>query len=272
MFKWVVIVCLSQGISVNTQGIKKSKLYRKQVSVACDAKALSFSGVRAVSPANSNRLLDLAPGFFSALSNLIQPVWQTLDVDAQLARLVSEIDGVCTCLLQNQYSDEYTRVARYVFFAVADDLIATSVFGKAHQWDERRLLKKIYQDEPLQDKFFLILEKVLQEANVYMDLLELMYICLQMGYQGMYRYQEQVKPLSTWVRAVYHCLSSHRGRVSQRLAVGRREAGTAPVASSSVTLSIYGLWASICFALLLFVGSGFWMNSLKQHANMTLIT
>lgn len=259
------------GIFVKTQQIKKSKLYRKQSNKPSDNRALSISSIHSSSSfsySHINHLLDLSTDFFRLISQWIQPVWRDIELDDLFTQLIAEIDGICAALLKAHYSDEYTRVARYVLFSTADDLIAASIFGKTHGLDEKRLLKKIYQDEPMQDKFFLILEKALQETNHYMDLLELMYVCLQMGYQGVYRYQAQAKTLNSTIKSVYQCLCSHKGRVSQRLTVGQRQFAFRKTGDVPITKSIYALWTSICLALLLFIGAGFWMDSLKQQSEV----
>lgn len=254
---------------MNTQKIKKSsKLYRRKTVSQNTSYALSLTSQRVSPLMQTNYLLDLSVDFFRELNEMIQPFWQSADVKTGSLNILSHVERIYELLLKANYSREYARVSRYVLFSVADDLIANSVFGKQCHWNEDTFLKKLYHETPEQDKFYLILEKVLQEANLYIDLLECMYVCLQMGYRGIYREDDHENMVSSWMRSVYHCILLYRGHVSQRLTVS--QAKISQTKPSNTLQPFIILWGAICLALLFFIIGGFWMEHISHEATQFL--
>ena len=78
-------------------------------------------------------------------------------------------------------------VARYVICTFLDSAIFQTPWGGQTVWGPRSLLLTFHNEAHGGEKFFTILERMRQDPARYLNLLELQYICLVLGFQGKYR-------------------------------------------------------------------------------------
>jgi len=78
-------------------------------------------------------------------------------------------------------------VARYVICTFLDSAIFQTPWGGQNVWGSRSLLLTFHNEAHGGEKFFTILERMRQDPARYLNLLELQYICLALGFQGKYR-------------------------------------------------------------------------------------
>jgi type VI secretion system protein ImpK len=78
-------------------------------------------------------------------------------------------------------------VARYVICTFLDSAIFQTPWGGQAVWGSRSLLLTFHNEAHGGEKFFTILERMRQDPARYLNLLELQYICLALGFQGKYR-------------------------------------------------------------------------------------
>ncbi|HLZ96921.1 MAG TPA: type IVB secretion system protein IcmH/DotU [Steroidobacteraceae bacterium] len=78
-------------------------------------------------------------------------------------------------------------VARYVICTFLDSAIFQTPWGGQNVWGARSLLMTFHNEAHGGEKFFTILERMRQDPARYLNLLELQYICLALGFQGKYR-------------------------------------------------------------------------------------
>ncbi|MGO9992892.1 MAG: type IVB secretion system protein IcmH/DotU [Steroidobacteraceae bacterium] len=78
-------------------------------------------------------------------------------------------------------------IARYVTCTFLDSAIFQTPWGGQTVWGARSLLLTFHNEAHGGEKFFTILERLRQDPTRYLDLLELQYICLALGFQGKYR-------------------------------------------------------------------------------------
>ncbi len=93
----------------------------------------------------------------------------------------------------NQKDIDNALLARYILCAFSDEIICTTYWGKDNNWANSSLLGHFYNETYGGDKFFQILEQLLRAPAKYVDLLELIYICLSLGFEGKYRIQNRGK-------------------------------------------------------------------------------
>lgn len=110
------------------------------------------------------------------------------------------------------------QAARYVLCTVVDEAVTTSVWGGKSEWSKMSLLSQFHNETFGGEKFFHLLDRVVQSPEKYMPLLELMYICLSLGFEGKYR----VKPrgsieLESIRDGLYRQIGKLRGDVSREL-------------------------------------------------------
>ncbi|HUF55225.1 MAG TPA: type IVB secretion system protein IcmH/DotU [Thermohalobaculum sp.] len=71
--------------------------------------------------------------------------------------------------------------------ALLDDLVLNTPWGRQSIWPSRPLVATLYRDVDAGDRFFKRLDELENAPNRDPDLLELMYVCLALGFQGRYR-------------------------------------------------------------------------------------
>lgn len=84
-------------------------------------------------------------------------------------------------------------LARYILCAYSDELISTTYWGKDKNWANTSLLSHFYKETYGGDKFFDILEQLVRAPAKHIDLLELIFVCLSLGFEGKYRIQNRGK-------------------------------------------------------------------------------
>ncbi|WED22939.1 type IVB secretion system protein IcmH/DotU [Vibrio sp. JC009] len=87
-----------------------------------------------------------------------------------------------------EHSDRETiHAARYCLCCVIDETVLNTPWGSQSRWSERSLLVSFHQETWGGEKFFVILERLMKDPARHLDMLELLYICLSMGFEGKFR-------------------------------------------------------------------------------------
>ncbi len=178
------------------------------------AALLSHRSISHHPKAGVNPLVDAAAYLFSVLGKL-----KYLKSHRQLNKLqkelIQEIQTLQETIKSLGYNAEYVLVCRYILCATIDDILTHTSWGS--QWDTYRLLT-VFNQETQQDKFFIILDRAIKEQSLYIDLMELMYMCLSLGYKGQYRATEHSQyQLEQITNTLYKHIQTYRGHVNKTL-------------------------------------------------------
>lgn len=76
--------------------------------------------------------------------------------------------------------------ARYVLCTMVDESVSNSPWGDVTGWSQRTLLVTFHGETYGGAKFFQILDRLAADFSRHLDLLELMYVCLALGFGGRY--------------------------------------------------------------------------------------
>jgi len=76
---------------------------------------------------------------------------------------------------------------------VLDEFIIHSRWGISAGWENNTLLSELFNLPSGGDLFFTITEKAMRQSGKMVDLLTIIYICLQMGFKGRYRSRQSEK-------------------------------------------------------------------------------
>ena len=79
------------------------------------------------------------------------------------------------------------RPAHYALCASLDDVVLNTPWGSAGPWAARSLVSTFHQEVRSGERFFDLLAQVRQNPGTFLPVLELMYLCLSLGFQGQYR-------------------------------------------------------------------------------------
>ncbi len=113
---------------------------------------------------------------------------------------------------------ESILVARYAICTVIDETVASTPWGGTSQWAKASLLVSLHREAWGGEKFFQLLDKMAEDPQRNVDLLELMYACLALGFEGRFRVIDNGKAQLERLRAkVYLILRQQRGEFERDL-------------------------------------------------------
>jgi hypothetical protein len=82
---------------------------------------------------------------------------------------------------------EQLRQAHYALSASLDDVVLNTPWGSTGIWDARSLVSTFHQEVRSGDRFFDLLDQMRQNPGTFLPVIELMYSCMSLGFQGRYR-------------------------------------------------------------------------------------
>lgn len=217
-----------------------------------------------------NPLVDAAAYLFSSMGKLKQ-LKSYRHLNKLHKELITEINLFQDAAKAHGYSSEYILVSRYALCAALDDIILNTPWGGQGQWNSFSLLTVYNQDSSQQERFFLILERIIKDPALYIDVMELMYICLSLGYKGNYRSTEfSNQQLEKIIHALYKRIRAHHGDYSKTLS--SFSSRPQPVKPSSPPVSYWFVFLITAITiLLLFIGLGYSLDLISNHAYQELM-
>lgn len=218
--------------------------------------------------AGLNPLADTASFLFSMLGKLKQ-IKNYRPLITLQAELLAEVHAFEEQAKNRGYHPEYVIVCRYLLAATFDDVISHTAWGGQGQWDNYSLLTAFHQDTNHQEKFFAIMERAVKDPKQYIDLMEVMYLCLSMGYKGQYRGTEHNQyQLDLITNNLYQYIRMFRGHFSKQLSPAplRPTKGVArPAMVKNISpLFIFLVTASII--MIIFITLGYLMDVISNEA------
>ncbi len=221
--------------------------------------------------AGLNPLVDAAAYLFSIIGQLKQQKTQH-HLHQLHKELVTEINIFQEAVKSQGYSAEYILVSRYALCATIDDIITSTPWGREGQWQPYSMLTIFNQDTGHEERFFLILDRIIKDTAIYIDVLELMYICLSLGYKGNCGANEfNHTQLEKVTQILYKHIRAHHGDFSKVLSpFPIKPSAVKPIPSR---LSSYGLIFLITFSfiMLLFIGLSCMVDAISNNAYQELM-
>lgn len=134
-----------------------------------------------------------AAGPLIAIAARMQSLVTQADVPALRSQAMQEIRLFDDRLRVAGVVPEDALVARYVLCTFFDSAVLNTPWGAHSDWSGQSLLVTFHREKSGGEKFFQILEKISLQPSRYVDLIELQYMCLVLGYEGMYRLEPHGK-------------------------------------------------------------------------------
>ncbi len=158
-----------------------------------------------------NPLVDAAAYLFSIIGK-IKLLKSYRDLSKLHQELTQEVNTYQDTIKAQGYTTEYILVCRYALCATLDDLIENTPWGAQGLWESFSLLTTLSQEPIQQDRFFILLDRIIKEPAIYIEVMELMYLCLNLGYKGSYRSTEfSQNQLEQITDALYKRIRAYRG-------------------------------------------------------------
>ena len=163
------------------------ELSRTRLSpTAAGAGAYSATGPAATDIAGENILLSEARDIISLASHL-----RTLAPSNSIEQLRLDVENLfrqfSNTLKEQGITDEVMLTARYQLCCLIDELVLSTPWGIDSPWSQQTLLSKYHNETSGGEKFFLIANKLMEHPQRNLDLIELAYVCLSLGFRGKYR-------------------------------------------------------------------------------------
>jgi type VI secretion system protein ImpK len=171
--------------------------------------------------AGLNPLVDAAAYLFSVMGKL-KHIKSYRNIKKLQSELIHEIEifqqnATLNCS-HSEYANEYISVARYAICVTLDDIIADTPWGSHGAWEKYNLLAAFNQASISRDSFFIILERLVRDPDIYIEVMEFMYICLSLGFKAHHNRttfsQEQLEQI---INALYKRIRAYRGNFSKIL-------------------------------------------------------
>jgi type VI secretion system protein ImpK len=82
---------------------------------------------------------------------------------------------------------EQLRPAHYALCASLDDIVLNTPWGSSGTWSQRSLVSTFHQEVRSGERFFDVLKQMCANPGRFLPVIELMYICMSLGFIGQYR-------------------------------------------------------------------------------------
>lgn len=167
----------------------------------------------------SNPLLSAAAPLFALVAQLRASVSHADPAGLQ-AHIGQEIATFEAKARQAGEVPESILVARYALCTLLDETALSTPWGVESNWASQTLLVRFHNEARGGEKFFQILDRLLQDPGRNVHLLEFMYLCLAMGFKGKYRLLPRgAAELEQIQQKVYDTLRTFQGETPQELSI-----------------------------------------------------
>ncbi len=163
--------------------------------------------------------LESAASALLALLTRLQHLPSHPDPEGLRNQVIEEVKTFESRALSLGAKPEIVVAARYVLCAALDDVVLNTPWGRtSDNWQRQGLLITFHKETWGGEKFFLLLDKLTKDPTGNLHLLELMYLCLALGFQGRYRVLDGgYNQLEELRERLFHTLRAQRGEFEREL-------------------------------------------------------
>ncbi|TYK65536.1 DotU family type IV/VI secretion system protein [Colwellia echini] len=168
--------------------------------------------------------------------------------------------------------EDTVMVARYLLCTILDEAVLNTPWGAESAWNQRTLLGIFHKETAGGEKFFAILDRLRNNPSENIDVLELIYICLSLGYEGKYRVVARGRDQLEQLRDdLFYIIRSYRGEYERSLSPCWQGLAN----SRNTLLNYVPMWvvASVVVGLMALTYSGFryWLDQSSASTSQQLI-
>ncbi|MEX0365893.1 MAG: type VI secretion system protein TssL, long form [Ruegeria sp.] len=136
-----------------------------------------------------NRLNACATPLFSLISRIRNRA-QHMDPDKLRQSVVAEVRAFENSALQAGIPAQTVKVARYALCATLDDVVLNTPWGGQSSWSMQSLVGTFHRETVGGDRFYDLLARLEKEPGNNIELLEFVYMCLSLGFEGRLRVEQ----------------------------------------------------------------------------------
>ncbi|WP_420466538.1 DotU family type VI secretion system protein [Panacagrimonas sp.] len=161
------------------------------------------------------------------------------DPNAVKSSLIAGIRSFEQSARKANLAPEKIVAARYALCTFVDETAANTPWGGSGQWSAQSLLVSFHNEAWGGEKTFQLLAKLAENPGANRDLLELLEVCLAMGFQGRFRVVDNGQAQLLQVRErLFEVLRRERGDVERELSPNWKGAAF----GQNAIISLFPLW------------------------------
>lgn len=157
--------------------------------------------------------------------------------------------------------------ASYVMCTALDDAAMNTPWGHQANWSQHNLLSTFHNEVIGGDRFFALLKGLGKNPRENIDLLELMYLCLSLGYEGSYRIaqngQNTLAKVRTWL---YDIIRDVRDSPDKRLSLHWQGSGVQESRLPKFTVIWVAAAAALAISSLTYIGYRYTLGASSDSA------
>jgi type VI secretion system protein ImpK len=178
------------------------------------------------------------------------------DVGGLYQRLVNEIKLFEERARNLDIKPEIILSSRYLLCSLLDEAVLNTPWGSESAWGQRTLLSVFHGETSGGEKSFLICDRICQSPSENLEIIELFYICLSLGFEGKYRLSNRGREsLEQLKDNLFGLIRRYRGDYER--ALSPTWAGLGKVRNPITEYIPLWVVASLVVAILFFSFSGF---------------
>ncbi len=140
------------------------------------------------------------------------------NVESLRDRVVAEVNAFERKITPLGLSLQTVRAARYALCATIDDIVLNTPWGSRSLWTQRSMVATFHNEVVGGDRFWDLVNQLKRDAAVNLDLLELIYLCITLGFEGKYRVLPRGASELIVVREdLYRLIRNNRGEFERGL-------------------------------------------------------
>ena len=204
---------------------------------------------------SDNAIVDKA-GYLISLCCQLRIVDGHHDVAGLRQQCIDLIKSYEQDLRNESLNPELIQSARYCICCFIDETVLNTKWGENSQWSSESLLSTFHNETFGGEHFYILLDNALQNPTTKWQLLELMYLCLSLGFIGKMRFEEQGQSkLEDYREAAYQVVKDNKPESKRDLSPGWKD----KIAKGAELQQSFPIWVAVTFfaAVMLFVYMGF---------------
>lgn len=124
-------------------------------------------------------------------------------------RVETEIQAIEPELMAQGYEHGVVLSFRYILCSFIDEAVMSRDWGSQSEWSQHSLLARFHNETWGGEKVFVLLARLQEEPVRYRDVLEFIYLCLCLGFEGRYKVMSQGREeFESMVRQLHNLLST----------------------------------------------------------------
>ena len=164
-----------------------------------------------------NQLTACASTLFALISRIRNRA-QHMDPDKLRQSVVAEVRGFENRALQAGIAAQTVKIARYAMCATLDDVVLNTPWGGQSNWGLQSMVGTFHRETVGGDRFYDLLARLEKEPGGNIDMLEFLYMCMSLGFEGRLRVEQGGQEKLMQIRgALVRIIRAQRGPVERDL-------------------------------------------------------